>query len=392
MKNFIVKSILLLCIHVVFFQCQMKKEGSHAMLVEVNGNDVINCNISEVTDTIDVPLSDIINNCEVIPLETNDSSLFESVYHVGISDNFIAIHSRGRMPIKLFSRKGKFIRNIGAIGRGPGEFTSLSGIQLDEPADRIYLTPFGRAKEIIAYNFEGETQKSVPLIYKQTKCKVYIEEDVVTVLSMPFKVNDMKPIPIAYQQTIAGKLIKEVKAPEHLLINPKNEKGQNVGFNSELFSFHNSGAYDRFVMAYGSQELDTLHHYDTDKNKLVPKFVASFSDKKHGNFSYEFRSHYYTRIFGKKYKGKKVIVNKKTLKSDFFNINNDFYGGYRVNKFYMSNNGMFISSILPIDLIADLKIALKRDDLSADARKKIEALQKTLNENDNEVLFIGEIN
>ena len=118
---------------------------------------------------------------------------------------------------------------------------------------------------------------------------------------------------------------------------------------------------------------------------------SSFSDKKHGNFSYELRSHYYTRIFGKKYKGKKVIVNKKTLKSDFFNIKNDFYGDYKVRKFYMSNNGMFISSILPIDLITDLEIALKRDDLSAESRKKIEALQKSLDENDNEVLFIGEM-
>ena len=391
MKNFVVKSILFITLLAVFSQCQTRQEGSHATVVEVNGNDVINCNISEVTDTIDVPLSELIIKCEVIQLETNDSSLFESVYHVGISDNYVAIHSRGRMPIKLFSRQGKFIRDIGAIGKGPGEFTSLSGIQLDEPADRIYLTPFGRAKEIIAYNFEGETQKSIPLIYTQTKCTVYIEDDVVTVLSMPFKIKDIKPIPIAYQQTTEGKLIKEVKAPEHMLINPKNEKGQNVGFNSEFFSFHNTGAYDRFVMAFGSQDLDTLHHYNTDKNKLVPKFVASFSDKKHGNFSYELRSHYYTRIFGKKYKGKKVIVNKKTLKSDFFNIKNDFYGDYKVRKFYMSNNGMFISSILPIDLITDLEIALKRDDLSAESRKKIEALQKSLDENDNEVLFIGEM-
>lgn len=391
MKNPILKSILIITTLAVFSQCQTRQEGSHATLVEVNGNEMINCNISEVTDTIDFPLSDIIKKCEVIQLETNESSLFESVYHISISDNYIAIHSRGQMPIKLFSRQGKFIRDIGTIGRGPGEYTSLYGIQLDEPANRICLTPFARAKELIVYSLNNENLPSIPLVYQQTKCQTYVENNIVTVLSMPFKVEDIEPIPIAYQQTTDGKLIQEIKTPAHLLINPKNQKGQNVGFNSELLSFHNAGAYDRFVMAFGGKALDTLYHYNTDKNELVPKFVASFSDKKHGNFSYEFRSHYYTRIFGKKYKGKKVIVNKKTLKSDFFKIKNDFYGDVEIKKFYMSNNGMFISAISPFELITEFEKALENDDLSAKELKKIKTLQKTLNENDNEILFIGEM-
>ncbi len=348
--------------------------------MKVNGNEVIDCNISEVTDTIDLQLSEIIKKCEVIPLETNESSLFESVYHIGISDNYIAIHSRGKMIIKLFNRQGKFIRNIGSIGRGPGEFSSLYGIQLDEKANRIYLTPFANAKEILSYNLEGKNMDAVPLIYKQTKCWVYIEKDIVTVLTMPF--ND--EIPVAYQQTVGGELIQKLPVIDYLILKPD--------FSSEVSSSRNDGdAYDIFTLPWGSETFDTLYHYNTKTNHLDPKYVSSFSDKKHGSWTYEWPNHYWSWIFGDKYKGRKVIVNKKTLKSDFFKLKNDFYGGIEMNKFYMCNNGMFISSISAIELIAAFENALKTDDLNSKERDKIESIKKSLHENDNEVLFVGEM-
>lgn len=385
-----VKSILFFFLIVVLCQCNTKQQGSHAAAIDVNGSKVIDCNISEVTDTIDFLLSDLIDNCEMIPLETNDSSLFESIYHIGISENYIAIHSRGRMPIKLFSRKGKFIRNVGKIGRGPGEFNSLYGIQLDEVANKIYLTPFANAKNILVYSLDNKVLPQIALLYKQTKFQAYIENDVVTVLSMPFKVTEGKPNPVVFQQSLDGELIKEYRESEHLVINPRNEKGQFVGFNSEISSSHNTGAYDVFTLNYGNKGYDTLYHYDTKVNKMLPKYVSSFNDKKHGSWTREWKSHYWTAVFGKKYGGK-IIVDKKTLKSDYFKLINDFFGEIEMHKFYMSNNGMFICSMSALELITAFEEALKNDDLSAKQRKEIEVIQKSLNENDNEILFIGEM-
>lgn len=102
-------------------------------------------------------------------------------------------------------------------------------------------------------------------------------------------------------------------------------------------------------------------------------------------------NHYWSWIFGDNYNGNKVVVNKQTLKSDFFKLKNDFYGGIEMNKFYMSNNGMFISSISAIELLAAFEKVLKNNDISTKERNKIESLKKSLNENDNEVLFVGEI-
>jgi len=313
MKGLLINVIIGATIASIFCQCQRK--SSYATLVNVSGNQVIDCNISTITDSVDFPLSTIIEECEMIQLETNDNSLFESVYHIGLSDNYIAIHSYGRMPIKLFNRQGKFIRNIGSIGRGPGEFTSLYGIQLDEPGDRVYLTPFAGAKQILAYDLNGEIQQSIPLLFKQTKCKVYIEKNIVTVLSMPFNDN----IPVAYQQTVGGELIQKLPVIDHLILRPD--------FSSEISSSHNANAYDIQTLPWGGEAYDTLYHYDTKYNKLIPKYVATFSEKKTGSWTFELRQHYWTWLFGEKYKNKKVIVDKKTLEADFFRLINDFYGG-----------------------------------------------------------------
>ena len=376
------KSIMTLTVAVfvfVFTYCQPNREGSHAKIVDVNGNKVINCNISEVTDTIDFPLSKIIDRCEIIPLETNDNSLFESIYHVGVSDNYIAVHSRGQHPIKLFDRQGKFIRNIGKVGRGPGEFSSLYGIQLDEPANRLYLTPFANAQQIIAYNLEGEAQDPIPLVFKQTKCKVYVEGDLVTILSMPFS----DEIPVAYQQTTSGELIQKLPVASHLILRPD--------FSSEVSSSHNAGAYDLFILPWGSESLDTLYYYNTKQNELIPKYVASFTDKKHSSWTYELKDHYYSWVFGDTYNGAKVIVDKKSLKSDFFRLKNDFYGNMEMKKFFMSSNGWFISSMSAMELKQELEVVLSKDDLKNQRKAEMEALQKKLKMDDNDVLFLGKM-
>ena len=388
MKKLNFTPILFVLVIVLFSQCQPREKGSHAMLIKVNGNDVIDCNVSEITDTIDFPLSKIVDNCQLIQLQTNKESLFESVYHIGISENYIAIHSYGQMPIKLFDRKGNFIRNIGKIGRGPGEFNSLYGMQISEETNKIYLAPFARATKLIVYSLNDESLPDVPLLYTQTKFQFYIDNNVLTVLSMPFEGD---PIPIAYQQSIDGKLIKECYEPKHLVTNPRNSKGQYVGFNNELSSARNDGAFDYFKLSWGAEKPDTLYHYNTEANKMVPKFVTSFTGENYGTWVREFKNHYWAAIFGDEYKGAKIIVDKKTLKSDFFNLKNDFYGGIELYKFFMSNNGWFVATMPAHELKTKFAELLENGDLKTSEKEKIKGIAAQLDENDNEVLFVGKM-
>ncbi|MFC0878282.1 6-bladed beta-propeller [Saccharicrinis sp. FJH2] len=374
----IATSIFILFI-LVFTQC--KKSGSHAMLETVNGHNVIHCDISKVKDSIDLPLSDLVKDCELVQLETNDQSIFKGTHAVGISPNYIAIKSNDypAITVKLFSRDGKFIRNIGAIGKGPGEYQSLYGIQLDEASNRIYLTPFANARYIQVFDLEGNALPEIPLAYQQTKCRVYVKDNVVTVLSMPF--NDQ--IPPAYQQTTGGKVIQELPRMQQLILRPD--------FSSEISSDYNADAFDMYVMGWGKKTPDTLYHYETDKNELVPEFVVTNGDTRIGSWSRELKSHYYAFLFDKPYQGKKVIVDKGNLSANFFRIINDYYGGFEVNKFFMSNNGMFISAIPSIDLMKTIDDILKKNEVDKKTYDRLAQVRKSLNENDNEILFIGEM-
>lgn len=115
-------------------------------------------------DELIIPLSQIADNITYIPLDNsfplgpiNTASIFKftkkSIYF-----------SMARTGILEFNRDGKFIRNIGKIGRGPGEYNSSSRFSFDENSEIIYV--LDRAvigKPIKAYSHNGDFLKSVTL-------------------------------------------------------------------------------------------------------------------------------------------------------------------------------------------------------------------------------------
>jgi len=87
-------------------------EPNASQFVDVNGDQVLVCDMNKVTDTIDFPLSNLLESCEMVRLETTDGAFFDRARFVDISENYILIKSAGRFPVKLFDRSGKFIREI----------------------------------------------------------------------------------------------------------------------------------------------------------------------------------------------------------------------------------------------------------------------------------------
>lgn len=68
-------------------------------------------------------LSEVVKDVEYIPLETTKESLFSNAGFI-LTDHFILVNQwRNPCRLLLFDRSGKFIRQIGYEGKGPG-FTS----------------------------------------------------------------------------------------------------------------------------------------------------------------------------------------------------------------------------------------------------------------------------
>lgn len=96
-----------------------------------------------------------IDSLQIVRLETTDASLLGTVSHMFLSgDTIVIVDAYKAHNICLFSKSGKFLRNIGGKGGGPGEFQSLSEIEMTK--DSICVLDWLQAKRI-AYSYEGGT-------------------------------------------------------------------------------------------------------------------------------------------------------------------------------------------------------------------------------------------
>lgn len=87
-----------------------------------------------------------------VPLETTDESLFFNFATFGMDSDFF-IFPRGESgSILRFSKDGKYLNKIGAVGNGPGEYAELTDICVDPSTKTISILG---TDEIYKYNYDG---------------------------------------------------------------------------------------------------------------------------------------------------------------------------------------------------------------------------------------------
>lgn len=105
----------------------------------------------------DVYLSDIINVKSIIPLETKTESLIGDCKKIlKFADKYYISFNRNALVV--FNEQGEFIRAIGKIGNGPGEYTSISDFSVTK--DGIFINV---NRQILQYTHDGEFLRSIPL-------------------------------------------------------------------------------------------------------------------------------------------------------------------------------------------------------------------------------------
>jgi hypothetical protein len=353
--------------------CIQAKKDSKARVVKIHGNEVVVCPVNEIRDTLNIPLSNLIESLEIVKLETTEKALLENAWFTDISDKYICIKSNGSFPAKLFDRKGKYLCDLGKIGRGPGEYIQLYGLQIDDRKNLIYLFPFATTKKILVYDVNGNQQKDIPLVFTQRKFKAHIsDKSVVTVISMPFKGDSA----ICFQQTTDGKLIRRVAPSPYML---------SENFDGELFVNHCTSDFDFF-----NTSIDTLYHYNAVKNKLEARFTCEFGGEKKPILTYrEAPLFYYASVRSKDGKWNNLLVNKKTLDSKYFAITNDLFGGIKASLGIF--NGYFINNTPAITLKNQIKSALKNNKMTEVMRQKLSDIDTNLKIDDNNVILIGKL-
>ncbi len=99
-------------------------------------------------------LSDIIQSIEVIPLTKQNDFILGFMPRILHRDSCFYIGDPGHSKlIYRFRQDGHFLNTIGAFGKGPGEYLSLSDFYVDETTDDIYTLSY---PDLRLYRFDKE--------------------------------------------------------------------------------------------------------------------------------------------------------------------------------------------------------------------------------------------
>lgn len=115
-------------------------------------------------------LSEICEDIQIIPLETKDSCLVGECSKVTVTDEFIYILDSKSNQLHCFDRKGRFVRNIGSVGRAPDEYLSLSDYCILKNGNVVLLDAY--PNKLLIYNNlnEIEVVQRLPFCVDALEC------------------------------------------------------------------------------------------------------------------------------------------------------------------------------------------------------------------------------
>ncbi len=218
-------------------------------------------------------LSNIGKELEYIPLETNPNSLMGQILRIQFTSDFIFVAAYPSKGLLQFDRNGKFIKQIGSQGRGPGEYIGGSMFCIDEKSEKIFIMSCWSNCEILEYNFNGEYIKSYNQPYEVDDFLVY------DTIGFVFKIADYYPpaanvTPGAIDHSFLENnlIITDFTSNQLLKIKRYFIRNSNLGGNAPAFYFLNNKLH------YQQFGVDTL--YILNNNKLNPYIVFDLGKKK----------------------------------------------------------------------------------------------------------------
>lgn len=134
------KNICLIIIFIIVLGCSES--------VDNKKHGYINCKDISVKN---VQISSIVDSIYYVRLETNNECLIKNIKQISIvSDRIFILDNYERLFV--FSIKGKYLNQIGNIGKGPGEYLKISSFSIDFVNKIVFVLD---ENKISGYNYQG---------------------------------------------------------------------------------------------------------------------------------------------------------------------------------------------------------------------------------------------
>ena len=149
MKN----KYFILILTLLAFSCQKKTIGISPKL-SIEDKSISKINTTNPNSDVLIDTEDIFEILDVIQLETEEDFFMASCDKVFFDENFFVLDKKFS-NLLVFDSNGKFVRKIGKLGRGPGEYQSINDIQIDKASKTILIYSL-EDLSLFKYNYEGE--------------------------------------------------------------------------------------------------------------------------------------------------------------------------------------------------------------------------------------------
>lgn len=378
------------------------KEGD---IIEDSAFRSVDLCIIEKAEGIVMSLSDLVESYEVIKLENRDEALIKTyLFGIFVTDNYILLNPDAISPIKLFTRKGQYVADIGGIGQGPGEYKTIHFCMIDEKQKRIYLGQ-GRANKILTYDLKGNYLSDEAIHFKEIVHKpcIWMDHDKkhVTVVGLPFSENENSNFEISnnvcWVQNREGDIVHRI---------PVNHYGLIGDYSNGLVACRNVDAisFSIFEDPMLRTRPDTLYHYDAVKNIITPRFTIDHvvsENQSACTVLYETSQSYWAQVT---LYPNDLSSSVSSVRLPAFNVCVSKKDGNvrRIDRFtdpllglsYLflaMKNGYVCISYDPLELMDALDKVLAQTDLKPEIRKRATGLRNSLHENDNDILMIGKL-
>ena len=117
-----------------------------------------------------IPFSAYFKSPKTIILETNENCLIGHIFDLQVFDECIyVLDTQIANSLFVFDMSGQFLKKIGSLGQGPGEYIQLSDFTLDKENKNIYLLDF--SKRIHQYRLDGSFVRTITLKLQKTNIR-----------------------------------------------------------------------------------------------------------------------------------------------------------------------------------------------------------------------------
>ena len=138
MCNIAKMTVLIFFLFAVINCSHTKKTSELKDTVENKG--LIKINIDSLDTENPLTFSSVFRSYKLVPLETNDKCLIGQVDHIKVfNDTIYILDSFSAKALFAFDENGNFIRKIGRLGKGPGEYLKPLSFTIDVAKKQIQL-------------------------------------------------------------------------------------------------------------------------------------------------------------------------------------------------------------------------------------------------------------